>query len=318
MTAGQNPFARFLESQGVVILDGGLATTLEDMGCTLDAKLWSAGLLRHDPGAVVTAHRAFLEAGADCIATVGYQASFPGCSELGLSDAESVSLLEQTVQLAVEARDIFWSDPMNRAGRERPLVAASVGPYGAYLGDGSEYHGRYDIDRAALADFHRRRFQLFANSAADLVACETIPSGEEAEVLLEILADTPTAWAWISFSCRDGGHLHDGTPIGEVVRLCEDAERVAAIGVNCTAPAHVTHLIDAMRSETTLPILAYPNSGEGYDAESKDWTGGRSDVDLVALAEAWVASGAEGVGGCCRVVPERIRALRGRFVGASA
>jgi len=318
MTAGPNPFARFLDTQGVVILDGGLATTLEDMGCALDKKLWSAGLLRDNPDAVRAAHRAFLEAGADCIATVGYQASFLGCSELGLSDAESVSLLEQSVRLAVEARDAFWSDPLNQVDRAEPLVAASVGPYGAYLADGSEYHGKYVVDRAALADFHLRRFQLLANSAADLVACETVPSAEEAEVLLDILADTPTTWAWISFSCRDGGHLSDGTPVGEVARLCEDTERVAAIGVNCTAPEHVAHLIDAMRSETTLPILAYPNSGEGYDAESKDWTGGGSDVDLVTLAEEWVASGAEGVGGCCRVGPDLIRALRRRFVRASA
>lgn len=309
-----NPLAPFLTAQGVIVLDGGLATTLEAMGHTLDPKLWSAGLLRDDPDAVRAVHRAFLDAGADCIATVGYQASYRGFADLGMSEDEATELFELSVRLAAETRDSFCMASGAAAGRLRPAVAASIGPFGAYLADGSEYHGRYGEGREVLDDFHRRRFQLLADSAADVIACETVPSRLEAEVLLDLLADTPNVWAWLSFSCRDGAHINDGTPITEVAALCEDAERVAAIGVNCTAPEHVSDLVEAIRPVTTLPILVYPNSGEEYDALGKSWLHETSSVDLVTAAPDWIDRGAEGVGGCCRVGPETIRALRSRVV----
>jgi homocysteine S-methyltransferase len=317
MTAAQNPLAPFLQAQGAIVLDGGLATTLEEMGSQLDPKLWSAGLLRDDPDAVKAVHRAFLEAGADCIETVGYQASFLGYADLGIAESDATDLFDLSVQLAVEARDAFWSGLRGPNDRIRPLVAASVGPFGAYLADGSEYHGRYGVERAELDEFHRRRFQLLATSAAELIACETVPSRLEAEVLLDLISDTPDVWAWISFSCCDGEHISDGTPVAEVAALCEDVDRVAAIGVNCTAPEHVADLIDAIRPATTLPILAYPNSGEGYDAKRKTWVDGRSQADVATSAAGWIDRGAEGVGGCCRIGPDAIRLLRDRVVVSS-
>ncbi len=315
MTVPGNPFAPFLEAQQAIVLDGGLATTLEAFGCALDAKLWSAGLLRDDPGSVRAVHQAFLEAGADCIATVTYQASFQGFAEVGLTDAEALELFGLAVRLAVEERDRFWSVEANRRARLRPLVAASIGPYGAYLADGSEYDGRYGLGVDELRRFHRRRFELMAESAADLVALETIPSVVEAEALLGILADSGSAWAWISFSCPDGAHISDGTPVEEVARLCDGSERLCAIGVNCTAPTHVPEIVRRMCSATELPVLAYPNSGEGWDAGAKRWTPAGVEADLSEAVVEWVREGARGVGGCCRVGPETIRHLRERALG---
>jgi len=325
MTQTPNPLAPLLDTQGFIVLDGGLATTLEARGHALDAKLWSAALLRHDPGAVGDVHRAFLDAGADVVATAGYQASFAGFDEAGLGEDEAVELFLHSVEVAVEARDAFWAegtgrrddpDPGDSApGRERlrPLVAASAGPYGAYLADGSEYDGRYGISTDELDAFHRRRFRLLAGSPADLVACETIPSGPETRVLLRILRETPGAWAWLSFSCRDDEHLHDGTPLTELVRACEETPRVAAVGVNCVSPARVPGLIDTMRAETSLPVLAYPNSGEDYDASTGRWRGDAFGEEIGRSAVSWREHGAAGVGGCCRVGPEGIRAIRERL-----
>ncbi|MEE9534822.1 MAG: homocysteine S-methyltransferase, partial [Acidimicrobiia bacterium] len=187
----ENPIAGFVERQGIMMLDGGLATALEVRGYDLDDELWSAKVLLEAPDAIREVHLDFLAAGADCISTSTYQASLPGFRKRGLSDAKGVELLRRSVRLAVEARDAFWSEPSNRQGRLRPLVAASVGPYGAFLADGSEYTGRYDIDDDDLDAFHRSRWHVLADSQADLLACETIPSQREAGVLLQLLRETP-------------------------------------------------------------------------------------------------------------------------------
>ncbi|MDX1493622.1 MAG: homocysteine S-methyltransferase [Longimicrobiales bacterium] len=311
-----NPFTPFLEARGVVVLDGGSATALEARGHELDGRLWSASLLQTAPDAIVDVHRGFLEAGADCVISVSYQASFPGLLEAGLDDAGAEALLVRSSELALAARDSFVADDPERV---RPLVAASVGPYGAYLADGSEYDGRYAVDDAELKAFHRRRLHLLSGTGVDLLACETIPSGREARVLLELLAERPDdVPAWLSFSCRDGARLRDGTPVEEVARACRDAPRVAAVGLNCTAPRHVSELVRRIRSAWDGPVVAYPNSGELYDATSGSWSEG---VAGGATDDAWLSSvlsareaGAEILGGCCRVGPADIAELRRRLI----
>ena len=200
---GPEVLGPFLRTEARLILDGGLATELEGRGFDLNHPLWSARLLLDAPQAVAAVHRAYLEAGADCIVTASYQATLDGFGREGLARRRGRSPGLSSVRLARDVRDAFWADPANRAGRRRPLVAASVGPYGAARADGSEYTGAYDRDEAGLREFHRERFDLLAASGPDLLACETIPSVAEARALSSLLADS-AASAWFSFSCRDG------------------------------------------------------------------------------------------------------------------
>jgi len=312
-----DPFAPFLRAQGVVLLDGGLATALEAHGERLDDALWSARVLLDAPEVVRRVHREYLEAGADCIATVTYQASFEGFAARGLSDAEAEEAFRRAVALAVEARDAFWEVPEHRAGRLRPLVAASVGPYGAHRADGSEYTGAYDVDEEALVAFHRRRWHLLAASPADLLGCETIPSLVETRALLRLLEETPAAWTWISFQCRDEAHLADGTPLEEAVRLCDRGTRVAAVGVNCVPPSRVAPLLGLARAGTGKALAAYPNSGEVWDAGTRRWRGGAERDDPAAAAPGWRALGASVLGGCCRTGPDTIRRMRRALLSPS-
>ena len=306
-----DPFAPFLAAQGFAVLDGGLATALEGAGHDLRTPLWSARLVLEDPDAVREVHRSYLEAGADCITTAGYQASFEGLMATGLDRARSERVLREAVQLAVEARDAFWAVPANRAGRLRPIVAASAGPYGAYLADGSEYRGRYGVSRDVLERFHGARLDVLCDTPADVVAFETIPSGEEAFVVAALLEARPEARAWVSFSCRDSESLRDGTPIAAAARSCSFAEAVVSVGVNCTAPRHVRGLVERLAVRTDLPVIAYPNSGERWDAEGRAWVG-EADAWLDDVA-SWVGAGARVVGGCCRVGPREIREVRARL-----
>jgi homocysteine S-methyltransferase len=310
----ENPFAPLLESKGRVLLDGGLATALEEAGHVLDTKLWSARLLEDDPAAIRDVHLAYLGAGADCITTATYQASFPGFMAAGISEQQGERLFRRASELALEALEHGADRLPEGEGRDRdasgrrPLVAGSVGPYGAWLADGSEYDGRYGIDADALERFHARRFHVLADSGVDLLACETLPSALEVEVLLGLLDRHAPTWAWISVSCCDDRHLWDGTPIERVAEACRGRARVAAVGVNCTDPAHLPELVARVVAVTDLPVIAYPNSGETYDAGTRSWTGDHSGW-LEGVHGALLA-GARIVGGCCRIGPEQIAQLR--------
>jgi homocysteine S-methyltransferase len=207
----------------------------------------------------------------------------------------------------------LWADVGRREGRLQPIVAASAGPYGAFLADGSEYDGRYGVAASVLDRFHRARLEVLLDTKADVLAFETVPSAAEAKVLAGLLRERSdeTKPAWISFSCRDGDRLWDGTPIEEAVRACAGVERLCAVGINCTHPRYVGTLVGRVSSVTDLPVVAYPNSGEAWDAARGLWTGPKASwIDEV---EGWVEAGARIVGGCCRVGPDEIRLLRARL-----
>jgi homocysteine S-methyltransferase len=195
-------------------------------------------------------------------------------------------------------------------GRKRPLVAASVGPYGAYLADGSEYRGDYGLSVAELMDFHRERMAVLASSGADLLACETIPCQVEGEALAALLAEFPAARAWLSFSCRGDEEVADGGRFAECAALANRSNQIVAVGVNCTAPRYVESLLQIASGVTAKPLLCYPNSGEAWDPLRHYWIGDTGVTDFREPAQRWRAAGASLIGGCCRTTPEDIREIR--------
>ena len=305
-----DPIRSFLDRRGYLVIDGGLASELERAGFDLNDKLWSAKVLLESPDAISRVHRNYLEAGADCIISASYQATIQGLKARGLREVEAEGVILRAVRLATDARDKFWAMVGDQGDRLRPLVAASVGPYGAYLADGSEFTGAYDLDEAGLVDFHRRRWRVLASSDADLLACETIPSLAEARALGRLLTETPNRSAWFSFSCRDGERISDGAPIIDCVSALASVPRIVAIGVNCTAPSFIPSLVEKIRSVTDVPIVVYPNSGEGWDAERKSWTGSKDPGAFASAAAVWREAGAQLIGGCCRTGPEEIARVR--------
>ena len=224
-------FRQHLAAQKFVVLDGALATELERHGADLNDPLWSAKLLLENPALIQQVHLDYLLAGADVITTASYQATFEGFAQRGIPPSQAKKLLQRSVQLAHNARDEFWSKTENRKNRLRPLVAASIGPYGAYLADGSEYRGKYGLTVGQLKAFHRPRWQALLQAGPDLLACETIPCLEEAQAYVEMLGETPQAQAWLSFSCQDAAHLSDGSKFCEAVKLAEGCGQVVAVGV---------------------------------------------------------------------------------------
>jgi homocysteine S-methyltransferase len=301
-----NPLAPFLEKFGFAMLDGGISTELERHGADLDDPLWTSRVLLDAPGLIDAMHRAFLENGADVIATTTYQASIEGFEQTGLDASAARRIMREAVAMAVAARNAFWSIPANRHGRLRPLVAVSLGPYGACLHDGSEYHGDYAADTDTIRAFHRERIAVLADAGGDLFAFETIPSLAEAELLLDLLPEFPGVRAWLSFSCRDHGHVAHGEPFADCARRAAESTQVLAVGVNCTAPEHIAPLLRAAAG-IDRPLVAYPNSGEEWDAEAQRWCG--EACDRMDVAE-WHRLGARLIGGCCRTVASDIARMK--------
>jgi homocysteine S-methyltransferase len=278
-----------------VIIDGGLSNALADRGHVLADDLWTARLLRDAPGEIVAVHRAYFDAGAQVATTASYQASVPGFVAAGLSEDEAERLIVRSVELAREAA----------VGYPGAQVAASVGPYGAVLGDGSEYRGSYGLSATQLRDFHRPRIELLLSAGPDLLAVETIPDVDEAEVLAELIDEYKTL-AWLSYTISDG-LTRAGQPLEDAFAVVAGVDSVIATGVNCCAPADVLAAVDVAFAVSGKPVIAYPNAGETWDAENHEWVG-TSSYDL-ALVPSWRAAGAVHLGGCCRIGPDTIRAL---------
>ena len=294
----------------VLVLDGAMATELESAGADLNNPLWSAKVLIEAPEMIEEVHYRYLCAGADIITTVTYQASLPGFRNLGLKEVEIQALFSRANQLARSARSRYLEE---RSGGSAavPRIAASVGPYGAYLADGSEYTGNYDIDRVTLHDFHFERLQVILRDKPDLIILETIPDLKEAEVLLAMLAELPPVEIWLSFSCRDEKHISDGTSFAEAVSLVASSPGIGAVGVNCLPPAWVSSLLKAAVTVSSLPLLVYPNSGETWDGQEKCWRPRKGHSKLMpSTYQEWVTLGAQIIGGCCRTSPAMIAEIR--------
>lgn len=286
---------------GTVVLDGGLSNQLESAGYDLGDELWSARLLAERPEAVTDAHLAYFTAGADVAITASYQATFEGFARRGAGRAEAARLLALSVDLAREA-----VRRARAAGAARPLwVAASVGPYGAMLADGSEYRGRYGLGVDGLERFHRPRMEVLAAAAPDVLALETVPDAEEAAALLRAVRGLGVP-AWLSYTV-DGRHTRAGQPLEEAFALAADVDEVVAVGVNCCAPRDVEYAARVAARVTGKPVVVYPNSGETWDAAARAWRG-RSTFGADQV-RGWLDAGARLVGGCCRVGPEGIASI---------
>jgi len=307
---------------GCVAIDGGLATQLEQHGADIKDPLWSALCLITSPDLIRKVHKEYLEAGAEVLVTASYQATLQGFEARGLTQAEGEALLQKSVTIACEERDRFWDQYIDRlrlglaeSGMyRRALIAASIGSYGAFLADGSEYSGDYgpDMTKTKLKDFHRRRLLVLADAGADLLAFETIPCKLEAQAFVEILEEEDIQIpSWLVFNSKDGLNVVNGDSFDECIALAANSKKVVAVGINCTPPRFIDGMIRAARKVTSKPIVVYPNSGECYDGIKKEWITctGMGEKHFISHVAEWRESGANLIGGCCRTTPITIKAI---------
>ena len=295
-----------LDLSGLHVLDGGMATELERRGFNLAGPLWSAHVLESSPEAIAAVHRDYLEAGADCLLTASYQVSAEGFQQIGRDhqDDAAANALRASVAIAEKARAEYQASSPRRV-----WIAGSLGPYGAMLHNGAEYHGNYACSFDDLVGFHSRRIAVLAETNADFLAFESIPSLEEAKAIVTALHLRPDVPACLTFTCRDAAHISHGERLRECAELLDKQPQVVGIGVNCTPPGLIAALIGELAQATGKPIIVYPNSGEQWDAQHHCWHGEGQIQEFGELARQWRAAGAQWIGGCCRTGPEHVRAV---------
>lgn len=304
----------------VYVLDGGFSSQISrHVGVSADGDpLWSARFLQTNPDDIVKTHLDFIRAGADIISTNTYQASVSGfVKHLGVTEEQGYGLIRLAVDLAKCARDKHIEECLEKGVHHRPiLIAGSVGPYGAYLHDGSEYTGTY-ADKTAedtMREWHKPRIDTLVSSGVDLLALETIPCQKEALVLVDMLKQYPNTKAWISLSCQDDKRLAHGEDFQSVARNCwkTNPEQLIAVGTNCCSPKIVANLIRGISEgmSSPIPIVTYPNSGEKYKPD-KGWIGGDCG-SLDSFVHEFLDLNVRFIGGCCRTYAENITKIRNK------
>ncbi|OCG11894.1 homocysteine S-methyltransferase [Gilliamella apicola] len=299
-----NPIKPILEQKKYMIIDGALASELQRRGCDLNDSLWSAKVLIEQPELIQQVHYDYFKAGADCAITASYQATPMGFAQKGIELEESIKLIKTSVKLAQQAKMQYLNDIKQDKAL---LIAGSVGPYGAYLANGSEYTGDYQLSESEFIAFHKDRVTALIDAGVDILACETMPSFLEIKALVKLIQQFPMVNCWFSLTLKDQQHISDGTPLTEVIEYLNGIEQIVSVGINCIALEKVTPALEVLSKLTSKPLIVYPNSGEQYDPTTKQWhKNHHHNCTFANQLDTWIKLGAKLIGGCCQTTPEDI------------
>ena len=299
-----NPIKTLLEQKKHIVIDGALASELQRRGCDLNDSLWSAKVLIEQPELIQQVHYDYFVAGADCAITASYQATPMGFAPKGIELEESIKLIKTSVKLAQQAKMQYLND----IKQDKALfIAGSVGPYGAYLANGSEYTGDYQLSESEFIAFHKDRVTALIDAGVDILACETMPSFSEIKALAKLIQQFPMVNCWFSLTLKDQQHISDGTPLTEVIEYLNSIEQIVSIGINCIALEKVTPALEVLSKLTNKPLIVYPNSGEQYDPTTKQWHKNHDhNCTFANQLDVWINLGAKLIGGCCQTTPDDI------------
>ena len=299
-----NPIKTLLEQKKHIVIDGALASELQRRGCDLNDSLWSAKVLIEQPELIQQVHYDYFVAGADCAITASYQATPMGFAPKGIELEESIKLIKTSVKLAQQAKMQYLND----IKQDKALfIAGSVGPYGAYLANGSEYTGDYQLSESEFIAFHKDRVAALIDAGVDILACETMPSFLEIKALAKLIQQFPMVNCWFSLTLKDQKHISDGTPLTEVIEYLNSIEQIVSVGINCIALEKVTPALEVLSKLNSKPLIVYPNSGEQYDPTTKQWHKNHDhNCTFANQLDVWINLGAKLIGGCCQTTPDDI------------
>ena len=273
----------------VLISDGATGTNMQERGLTLGTppEAW----LFENPAAVIQLHRDFIAAGSQILLTDTFGGTSLRLVHAGMGD-KVAEANRRGVELAREA-----------AGSADVLVAGSMGPTGQML----EPLGEMTVTTAASVFAEQAR--ALAEAGADLLVIETQFDLGEAITAIKGARATTTLPIVCSFSYDMGHKTMMGTGPAQVAAELT-ALGVDVIGINCgRSLAENLDNLKTLRANTVLPLWMKPNAGLPHMSDDHRAHYDVTPADMGEHAAAWLAAGAQIIGGCCGTSPDHLRQI---------
>jgi len=291
-----------LEKKGLLIVDGAMGTMLQRAGLSLGEcpELWN---IEH-AACVQKIHEDYLNAGADMIVTNTFGGSPKKLKMFGLED-RTEEINRAGAELAARARSACKS-------RESALVCGSVGPTGELLAPLGTATPESMLEQFAV------QIRALVEGGVDAIIIETMICPQEAllaaKAARSVLKSLPVVVNLTYEPTPHGPRTMMGTSPESFIRMLADQDvSVDGVGTNCgTGADDMVSVIDALRTCTRIPIVAYPNAGMPriQDGEA---VYDESPAEFAQKASRLVEAGATIVGGCCGTTPAHINQLSRRL-----
>jgi len=294
------------QSDRILVLDGAMGTVLQNR---FPGASNFETLNLTDPQAILSVHKAYIDAGADIIETNSFSANPISQQEYGLQ--------QKAGSMALAAAGIARR-AANEAGREI-LVAGSVGPTGKSLSLASDINDpsfrQYDFDDLVRA--YSEQIGALAEGGVDLILIETCFDALNVKAALyamDKLGVRLPAAVSVSVSDRSSRTL-TGQTLEAFYRSVEHAD-LWAFGLNCSLGAHeLTPLVEEVAGFAKCRVICYPNAGLPNQMGEYDQSPEQMAREMKAMAAKGILNIA---GGCCGTTPEHIAAVAKSIQGCKA
>jgi len=288
-----NSLAALLEKKGRLVADGGMGTTLFQLGLPPGGtpEEWNV----EEPDLVAKVHRGFVDAGSDIILTN----TFGGTRARLDLDNQGDRVEELNTAGVAVARTVASS-----VDRE-VIVAGSVGPTGLL------FEPLGELTHETAVELFTEQMSALAAAGADLIWIETLSATEELSAAVEA-AKTTGLPVVTTMSFDTHGKTMMGVPPAQLAQWWQDASSApGAIGANCGVGMAdvVAAAAQIHEADPDVIVVAKGNCGIPEIVDGALWYP-TSTEDMYAYAELALDAGAQIIGACCGSVPDHIAQIR--------
>ena len=285
--------ANLLEALGsrVVIGDGSVAASLYAEGVPLGRSFEGLNLV--EPDRVTAVHRAYLEAGAELIATNSFAANRSALKRHGLED---------------KANEINWKAAklaLGEVGKSGAWVAGCIGPSGLTSAD------RNGLGAKAVEDLFRAQAGALIDGGVQAVLLQAFADPEELEIAIGAVRELHHLPVIALLASGREGTLPGGRSWEETSQTLRAAGAEVIGLAPAFGPSACTGLIKRISSGPGKLLASYPDAGQPEFSEGRYLYANHPNYFADRMVEL-PALGVTLLGGGSGVSPAHIRALKGR------
>lgn len=281
-------FRKTLREEPVIIIDGGMGTSLYDHGVFINQSF--DGINLTNPKLVREVHKEFIAAGAELIETNSWGANRLKLRPHGLDD----KVYEINKKAAENARE---------SADDNIFVAGVIGP----LGNKVKPFGIVSPEEAY--GFFKEQIKGLLDGNVDLFMLETFVYLEELEQAVKAVKDSSGLPVLALVTVDEEGNTLIGMGPEGYIPIIE-SWGVDGVGVNCSIGPHaMLNAVEKIMKVATIPVVAEPNAGIPRNVEGRNLYLCSPEY-ISTYAQRYIELGVKIVGGCCGTKGEHIKAIR--------